>query len=161
MNNLSKSKLLAYRQCPKRLWLEIHRRDLMDLAASSQSAMLQGHEVGSIARKIYDPEGRGHFLDLEKLGFRELFKQSEALVEEADTPLFEAGFSANGALVRIPTKLDSDSTGSWTRIPEQAGQSARSDAGLLGFYTGDVLGVKLRGIGIELSTAGRQAALPL
>jgi CRISPR/Cas system-associated exonuclease Cas4 (RecB family) len=98
LNNLSKSKLLAYRQCPKRLWLEIHRRDLMDLAASSQSAMLQGHEVGEIARKIYDPEGRGHFLDLEKLGFRALFKHSEALVEEADTPLFETGFSANGAL---------------------------------------------------------------
>ena len=98
LNNLSKSKLLAYRQCPKRLWLEIHRRDLIDLDAGSQSAMLQGHEVGAIARKIYDPEERGHFLDLEKLGFRALFKHSEALVEEADTPLFETGFSANGAL---------------------------------------------------------------
>jgi hypothetical protein len=31
--------------------------------------------------------------------------------------------------VRIPVKLDSDSTPSWTRIPEQAGQSERSDAG--------------------------------
>ena len=37
------------------------------------------------------------------------------------------------AKMRIPTKLDSDSTGSWTRIPEQAGQSARSDAGCWGF----------------------------
>lgn len=35
--------------------------------------------------------------------------------------------------LRIPTKLGSDSTGSWTRIPEQAGQSARSDAGCWGF----------------------------
>jgi hypothetical protein len=35
--------------------------------------------------------------------------------------------------VRIPVKLDSDSTPSWTRIPEQAGQSERSDAGFLGF----------------------------
>jgi Ni,Fe-hydrogenase III component G len=32
-------------------------------------------------------------------------------------------------LVRIPVKLDSDSTPSWTDIPEQAGQSERSDAG--------------------------------
>ena len=31
--------------------------------------------------------------------------------------------------VRIPAKLDTDSTPSWTRIPEQAGQSERSDAG--------------------------------
>ena len=36
---------------------------------------------------------------------------------------FRAGF------VRIPAKLDTDSTPSWTRIPEQAGQSERSDAG--------------------------------
>lgn len=71
LNNLSKSKLLAYRQCPKRLWLEIYSRDLIDLAAGSQSAMMQGHEVGAIARKIYDQEERGHFLDLEILGFRD------------------------------------------------------------------------------------------
>lgn len=56
----------------------------MVLTTSSQSAMLQGHEVGEIARKIYDPEGRGHFLDLEKLGFRALFKQSETLIDGAD-----------------------------------------------------------------------------
>lgn len=31
--------------------------------------------------------------------------------------------------LRIPVKLDSDSTPSWTLIPEQAGQSERSDAG--------------------------------
>ena len=31
--------------------------------------------------------------------------------------------------LRIPAKLDTDSTPSWTRIPEQAGQSERSDAG--------------------------------
>jgi hypothetical protein len=27
---LSKSKLLAFRQCPKRLWLQTHRPDLAD-----------------------------------------------------------------------------------------------------------------------------------
>jgi len=35
--------------------------------------------------------------------------------------------------LRIPVKLDSDSMPSWTRIPEQAGQSERSDAGFSGF----------------------------
>jgi hypothetical protein len=38
------------------------------------------------------------------------------------------------SLLRIPTKLDSDSEPSWTRIPEQAGQSERSDAGF-GVFT--------------------------
>ena len=32
-------------------------------------------------------------------------------------------------LVRIPANLDTDSTPNWTRIPEQTGQSERSDAG--------------------------------
>ena len=31
--------------------------------------------------------------------------------------------------LRIPAKLDSNSIASWTRIPEEAGQSERSDAG--------------------------------
>ncbi|MDP2880312.1 MAG: polysaccharide deacetylase family protein, partial [Azonexus sp.] len=31
--------------------------------------------------------------------------------------------------LRIPTNLDSDSEPNWTRIPEQTGQSERSDAG--------------------------------
>jgi hypothetical protein len=35
--------------------------------------------------------------------------------------------------LRIPVKLDTDSTPSWTGIPEQAGQSERSDAGFSGF----------------------------
>ncbi len=34
MHNLSKSKIIAYRQCPKRLWLEIHKPELRDDSAS-------------------------------------------------------------------------------------------------------------------------------
>ena len=30
MRTLSKSKLLAFRQCPKRLWLEVHQPQLRD-----------------------------------------------------------------------------------------------------------------------------------
>lgn len=57
----------------------------------------------------------------------------------ADTPVVllsgarQTGKSTLVQGLRIPTKLDSDSTGRWTHIPEQAGQSARSDAGWLGF----------------------------
>ena len=31
MRTLSKSKLLAFRQCPKRLWLEVHRPELREV----------------------------------------------------------------------------------------------------------------------------------
>lgn len=59
MRTLSKSKLLAYRQCPKRLWLEIHRKELRKDSAFTQASFSIGHQVGEIARQLYDPGGKG------------------------------------------------------------------------------------------------------
>jgi hypothetical protein len=36
MRPLSKSKLMAFRQCPKRLWLEVHRPELREGPAATQ-----------------------------------------------------------------------------------------------------------------------------
>ena len=66
-----------------------------------------------------------------------------------------------GVQLRIPTNLDSDSEPNWTRIPEQTGQSERSDAGFFWFYSVDVIGVKFLSRRGELSTVGRQTALLL
>ena len=52
-----------------------------------------------------------------------------AAEKQAATPDLKDLHAKIGQQVRIPVKLDSDSTPSWTRIPEQAGQSAGSDAG--------------------------------
>ena len=51
MRTFSKSKLLALRQCPKRLWLEVHRPELRDDSAATQASF----QVGDVARRIYDP----------------------------------------------------------------------------------------------------------
>jgi hypothetical protein len=53
MRNLSKSKIIAYRQCPKRLWLEIHKPELRDDSASEMVFAI-GNQVGDVARRIYD-----------------------------------------------------------------------------------------------------------
>lgn len=58
MRHLSKSKILAYRQCPKRLWLEIYRPELRD-DSSAMAAFKIGHEVGDATRFIYDEAGKG------------------------------------------------------------------------------------------------------
>ena len=65
MRTFSKSKLLALRQCPKRLWLEIHRPDLRGDSAATQASFQVGHQVGDIARRIYDPEGLGAVIDVQ------------------------------------------------------------------------------------------------
>ena len=97
MRTLSKSKLMNYRQCPKRLWLEIHRPELKEESADTEARFAAGHQVGEIARQLYDPEGKGQLIDARQEGFDAAFARSAALLNGAQ-PIFEAGFKAGGAL---------------------------------------------------------------
>jgi Domain of unknown function(DUF2779) len=109
MRNLSKSKLIAYRQCPKRLWLEINRPKLREDSAATQASFQTGYVVGDIALQIYDPDKKGVLLDAQRDGFEETFRRTEELLA-SDQPIFEAGFVANGALafsdVMLPLQQD-------------------------------------------------------
>lgn len=104
---ISKSKLLAHRQCPKRLWLELNRKDEAEYSNATQAVFATGHLVGELATRLYDPKGKGSTLKLER------GSTGEALAQTADAllarkPIFEAGFSAEGALafadVLLPIK---------------------------------------------------------
>ena len=53
---LSKSRILAWRQCPKRLWLQTYRRDLLETADNFQQTFEIGFEVGNVARTLF-PNG--------------------------------------------------------------------------------------------------------
>lgn len=97
MRAFSKSKLMALRQCPKRLWLEIHRPDLREDSASTEASFQVGFQVGEIAQRIYDPERRGALIDAQEEGFDRAFARSAELLNTRQ-PIFEAGFSAGGAL---------------------------------------------------------------
>lgn len=107
MRTLSKSKLLAYRQCPKRLWLEVHRPKLREDSAATQASFAVGHQVGDIARRLYDPKGKGVLIDPQADGFDAAFARTLELLQVAQ-PIFEAGFRAEGALaladVRLPIR---------------------------------------------------------
>ncbi len=108
MRTFSKSKLLALRQCPKRLWLEIHRPDLREDSAATEASFQAGNQVGEIARQIYDPHKLGALIDVNAEGFRRALERSSELLE-LDRPIFEAGFSAGGALafadVMLPEQI--------------------------------------------------------
>ena len=95
--NLSKSKLIAFRQCPKRLWLEVHRPDLRVETSDMEARFQVGHKVGEIARRIYDPNGSGVMVDTQAEGFGPALARSTALLASSE-PVFEAGFAAEGAL---------------------------------------------------------------
>jgi CRISPR/Cas system-associated exonuclease Cas4 (RecB family) len=112
--SLSKSKLIAYRQCPRRLWLEIHRPELRKDAADTQARLQAGADVSAIARELYDPERKGTLIDLRAEGVARACVRTQQLLSERQ-PIFEAGLSAAGALafadVMLPTRH-----GTWRMI---------------------------------------------
>ena len=117
MRQFSKSKLIAFRQCPKRLWLEIHRPELRD-DSGSQMVFRIGHEVGDVARKVYDPEGTGTVIDVGEIGYAEAFRRSTQTLKTGEGPLFEAGLSIDGALAFADVMLPVVSCGdlSWRML---------------------------------------------
>lgn len=67
MRRLSKSKLIAFRQCPKRLWLELHKPELRDDSGSQAAFNIgyqgpkKGHVVMfAIERKIHSSTQDNH-----------------------------------------------------------------------------------------------------
>ena len=106
---LSKSRLLAYRQCERRLWLEIHRRDLIEVSAQQQARFDAGHQVGELARQLADPRGQGILFDAQRDGFAAVLRDSTQALSER-RPLFEAGFAAQGAIVFVDLLLPDQGT---------------------------------------------------
>ena len=102
---LSKSKLNAYHQCAKRLWLEVHRKDLIAISPATQRKFDVGHQVGELARAEH-PDGVliGHDAALS-----EALKQTQAVLGASPRrPVFEATVRHADVLVRadllVPTR---------------------------------------------------------
>lgn len=96
MRTYSKSQLLALRQCTKRLWLEIHRPELRRNSPATEFRLQAGHQVGEIARQLYDPAGNGVLVTISKEDFQAAFAQTkESLLN--NRPIFEAAISSGGA----------------------------------------------------------------
>lgn len=99
---LSKSKLNAYHQCHKRLWLEVHRKDLIEISPATQRKFDAGHQVGEIARAEH-PDGIliGHDTDL-----AEALRQTKAVLTATPRrPVFEATVRHADVLVRADLML--------------------------------------------------------
>lgn len=127
MRNLSKSKIIAYRQCPKRLWLEIHKPELRDDSAS-EAVFAIGYQVGETARRIYDPQGTGITIDIESLGHAEaLARSAELLAAQGEVPVFEAGVTIEGALAYADVMLPDETDGrfAWRMVEVKSSGSVK------------------------------------
>jgi hypothetical protein len=153
MRLLSKSKLIAFRQCPKRLWLEIHHPELREDAASTLASFQVGHQVGDVAKRIYDPEGRGAVINAQTEGYDAAFARSAKLLAESRDPIFEAGLKTEGALAFADVMLPVTTKGrrTWRMVEVKSSTSVkdyhRDDVAVQTFIAQSA-GVKLKSVAL-------------
>ncbi len=112
-HRLSKSKFMSGLQCPKRIWLEIHRPELVPPTPPSQQRQFdQGSRVGELARERFPG---GVLIDADYPNFSEGFVQSREALERGAEVIFEGVFSHDSVLVR-PDVLRRAQAGRWDLI---------------------------------------------
>lgn len=123
---LSKSKLLAFRQCAKRLWLEVHQPALRADSAQTEASYVVGNTVGEIARQLYDPKGKGQTIDLLAEGRQAALARTQQLLQTS-APVFEAGFAAEGALAFADVVLPTQQAGAkaWRMVEVKSSTSVK------------------------------------
>jgi Domain of unknown function(DUF2779) len=152
MSTLSKSKILSYRQCHKRLWLEVHRPELREDSSSTQAIFKTGHQVGDLARTLYDPENKGTLIDFKTTGFTAAFEKTANLITSMQ-PIFEAAFTAGGALAFADVMLPLNKRGKprWKMVEVKSSTSVKDyyrDDVALQSYVAKSSGVDLHEIAI-------------
>ena len=94
---LSKSKIMNGLQCQKRLWLEVHKPQLLIVSADVEHRFDIGHMVNDIACSLHE---NGHLIEWDGGVANALAETKRLLMESPEKPLFEATFSHQGVLVR-------------------------------------------------------------
>lgn len=104
---LTKSDYTAGLHCPKRLYLRKYARELEELSEGSRARMIDGQEVGVLAREAFPGgvlvEGRTD----------DALHTTRIFMEEAHT-IFEAVFAASGRLAKVDVLQRAD--GGWRVI---------------------------------------------
>lgn len=143
---LSKSKITAFEQCPKRLWLATHRPELAEQDAGAEARFATGNAVGEIACALY-PEGV--MVEAEP-DLAAALATTEALIAAGHPgPIFEATFQHDGVLVRVDV-LERLEEGGW------AADEVKSTARVKDYHRGDLATQAwvMREAGIDLKRAG-------
>lgn len=95
---LSKSRITEYLQCPKRLFLSVHRPELREETPGMQQRFDVGNQVGRIAQSMF-PDGILIGDESNDLSAA-LAQTAQVLRDYPDKPIFEATFSHGDMLIR-------------------------------------------------------------
>ena len=124
MVSLSKSKIIAHRQCPKRLWLQVNRPELIQISAATQVRLDEGNKVGDIARQNY-PGG----VFIETLNRTEAIALTKEAIEKHQA-IFEGAFFEEDVMIRADLLF-----------PEKEGHrlvEVKSSTGVKSYHVDDV-----------------------
>lgn len=146
--NLSKSKLMAFRQCPRRMWLEIHKPELAEISAGAKARFVVGDEVGALARKLFDPKAQGTLVNPRLDGYQTAVQRTQALLS-GSAPIFEATFVADGGLALADVMLPAGkgSQAGWRMIEVKSSTEAKPhqlEDVAIQFYVARQAGARLR-----------------
>lgn len=135
MTALSKSRLLAHRQCPKRLWLQVNEPQLLTDSSSTQASYAAGNRLGAVAQQLFDPNEIGQTFDVVTDGVQAVMSQTQAAIAQTGAvlkhrqPLFEAGFEAAGARafvdVLLPAKGPKGMPPRWSIVEVKSATSVK------------------------------------
>lgn len=142
---LSKSRITAFEQCPKRLWFQVHRRELAVEDAGAEARFAIGHEVGEEACR----QCPGGVMVEAEPDLAAALATTRALLDAGHrAPIFEATFEHDGVLVRCDV-LEPDGAGAWRMAEVKSAGSAKD------YHRGD-LATQIwvaRGAGLPLAGA--------
>ncbi len=94
---LSKSRITSFEQCPKKLWLSVHKRDVAETKAGSELRFSGGNEVGDIACEL----SPGGVMIEAQPDLQAALKQTAELIAAGHrAPIYEATFSHDGVLIQ-------------------------------------------------------------
>lgn len=124
---LSKSKITAFEQCARKLWLSRHRPDLALVDGGAEVRFATGHEVGDIACSLFPT---GVMVEAEPDLAAAVTRTRELIDGGWSEPIFEATFEHEGVLVRVDVL--SPGPDGWA-IAE-----VKSSAGVKDYHLGDL-----------------------
>lgn len=97
-HGLSKSRITSFEQCPRKLWLSVHRPELAQYDAGAEARFATGNVVGDVACALH-PEGV--MVEAEPDLSAAVATTARLITEDHPGPIFEATFEYQGVLVRV------------------------------------------------------------
>jgi len=142
---LSKSRITAFEQCPKKLWLSVHKREVAETQSQSELRFAAGHEAGTTACDL----APGGVMIEAQPDLETALKQTTSLLRDGHRlPIYEATFVHDGVLIQADI-LEPCGRNAW-RMAE-----VKSSTGVKDYHLGDLATQiwVMENCGIELEEA--------